>query len=223
MALRRQSWRLSRQLITVNSLLHSSRTLKSGYGRPSDRLRSGADGAVAIGKRGGSTMGATKTRAVARTVARARQTARPSAGTKQRHLGDAEAATRYAWDAVKQAVRSSKVQPMTAARASGKAVRNVAISGARQTTIAAGTIARAADEVLMSAMSEARTAARAAREAANEVERSVRAALKAIRIAVRKRARVAVNQATRGRRAAAPKSVRTTRRRVTTSQETRGR
>jgi hypothetical protein len=120
---------------------------------------------------------------------------------------DAEAATKAAWGAVKKAVRSSKAQPVTAARATGDAVTNVARSGARQTTIAAEAIARAAEEVLMSAMGEARTAAKAAREAAREVERSVGAALKAIRIAVRRRALVAVNQATRERHRRAVKKI----------------
>lgn len=113
--------------------------------------------------------------------------------------GDADAAAKQAWSAVKDVVRAGKVQPMTAARATGKAVRNVAKSGARQTGVAAETLARAVEEILVSAVSEARTAARAARDAAKEVERSVRTALKAIRIAVRKRGLLTVNQATRAR------------------------
>jgi hypothetical protein len=113
--------------------------------------------------------------------------------------GNADAAAKQAWNAVKEVVRAGKVQPMTAARATGKAVRNVAKSGAKQTSIAAETLAKAVEEILVSAVSEARAAAQAARDAAKEVERSVSAALKAIRIAVRKRGLLTVNEATRGR------------------------
>jgi hypothetical protein len=59
--------------------------------------------------------------------------------------------------------------------------------------------------LLISAIGEARTAAKAAREAAAEVERSVTKAFKAIDNALRKRARVAVMDATRKRRRAAVK------------------
>jgi hypothetical protein len=113
--------------------------------------------------------------------------------------GDADAAAKQAWNAVKEVVRVGKVQPVTAARATGKAVRNVAKSGAKQTGVAAETLARAVEEILVSAVSEARSAAQAARDAAKEVERSVRTALKAIRIAVRKRGLLTVNEATRAR------------------------
>jgi hypothetical protein len=58
---------------------------------------------------------------------------------------------------------------------------------------------------MISTMNEARTAAKASREAAAEFERSVNKALKAINIAFRKRARVAVKDATRKRRSAAVK------------------
>src|SRR5512144_1487195 len=74
---------------------------------------------------------------------------------------EAEAATRGAWSAVKDAVNSGKTQPATAARATGNAMRNVERSGAEQTSVAADAIARAAEEVLKSAMSEARFAAKA--------------------------------------------------------------
>jgi len=138
---------------------------------------------------------------------RIRQPTRVQPAIAQKRATDADSATKVAWNAVKQAVKSSKTQPVTAARATGSAVRNVAKSGARQSTVAAEAIARAAEEVLISAMSEARTAAKAAREAAKEVERSVVVALKAIRIAVRKRALVAVNQATREHRRVRPSKI----------------
>jgi hypothetical protein len=129
----------------------------------------------------------------------------PDAGVKRGSASEVAVATQEAWSAVKEAVRSSRAQPVTAARATGKAVRNVARSGARQTSVAAETIAHAADKVLISAMNEATKAAQAAREAAKEVERSVGKALKAIKNALRKRARVAVNEATRRRPSAALK------------------
>jgi hypothetical protein len=113
--------------------------------------------------------------------------------------GAADVAAKQAWNAVKEVVRAGKVQPVTAARATGKAVRNVAKSGAKQSGVAAETLARALEEILVSAVSEARTAAQAARDAAREVERAVRTALKAIRIAVRKRGLLTVNEATRAR------------------------
>jgi len=113
--------------------------------------------------------------------------------------GDADAAAKEAWNAVKEVVRAGKVQPVTVARATGKAVRNVAKSGAKQTGVAAETLAKAVEEILVSAVNEARTAAQAARDAAKEVERSVNTALKAIRIAVRKRGLLTVNEATRAR------------------------
>jgi hypothetical protein len=131
----------------------------------------------------------------------------PGAKLRGASANEASVATRDAWRAMKEAVRSSRAQPVAAARATGKAMRNVARSGARQTSAAAETIARAADEVLISAMSEATKAAQAAREAAKEVERSVTRALKAIKDALRKRARVAVNDVTRKRPSAALKKV----------------
>jgi hypothetical protein len=112
---------------------------------------------------------------------------------------EAEAATEEAWNAVKEAVRLGKSQPRTVARATGKAVRNVATLGAKQTSVAADTIARAVEALLMSSVSEARTAAKAAREAAVEVERSIGKALNAISNALRKRARVGMKEATRKR------------------------
>lgn len=112
----------------------------------------------------------------------------------------AESATQEAWSAVTEAVRSGKTQPANAARATRKAVRNVARTGAKQTGVAAETIAQAAEAVLMSAMSEATAAAKAAREAAREVETAVRKALRAIRLALRQRGHAAVNQATGTRR-----------------------
>jgi hypothetical protein len=129
----------------------------------------------------------------------------PGAKLRGASANEASVATRDAWRAMREAVRSSRAQPVAAARATGKAMRNVARSGARQTSAAAETIARAADELLMSAMSEATKAAQAARDAAKEVERSVTRALKAIEDAMRKRARVAVNDATRKRPSAALK------------------
>jgi hypothetical protein len=126
----------------------------------------------------------------------------PGAKTRGASVNEASVATREAWSAMKEAVRSSRAQPVAAARATGKAVRNVTRSGARQTSAAAETIARAADELLISAMSEATKAAQAAREAAKEVERSVTRALKAIKVAIQKRARLAVNDATRKRSSA---------------------
>ena len=129
----------------------------------------------------------------------------PSIEMKGASANEASVATQKAWSAVKEAVRSGRAQPVAAARATGKAVRNVARSGARQTSAAAQTIARAADEMLISAMNETTKAAQAAREAAKEVERSVGRALKAIKDALRKRARVAVSEATRQRRSAALK------------------
>ena len=127
------------------------------------------------------------------------------AGMARGRAREARVATDEAWNAVKEAVRSGKTQPTRAARATGKAVRNMARSGAKQTSVAAETIARAAEELLISAIGEARTAAKAAREAAAEVERSVTKAFKAIDNALRKRARVAVMDATRKRRRAAVK------------------
>lgn len=115
------------------------------------------------------------------------------------NAGQAEAATADAWNAVKKAARSGRVQPATAARATKKAVRNIARAGAVQTSAAADAIVRAAEDLLVSSMREAKVAAVAAREAANEVERSVGAALEAIRVALRKRGHVAVNQVTRKR------------------------
>jgi len=137
-----------------------------------------------------------RSRSVARGIRRV-----PSTQGKVEHgaAGDADAAAKQAWSAVKEVVRAGKIQPVTAARATGKAVRNVAKSGAKQTSLAAETLAKAAEEILVSAVSEARAAAQAARDAAKEVERSVSAALKAIRIAVRKRGLLTVNEATRAR------------------------
>jgi hypothetical protein len=129
----------------------------------------------------------------------------PGAKTRGASVNEASVATREAWSAMKEAVRSSRAQPVAAARATGKAMRNVARSGARQTGAAAETIAHAADELLISAMSEATKAAQAAREAAKEVERSVTRALKAIKDALQKRARLAVNEAARKRPSAALK------------------
>jgi len=121
------------------------------------------------------------------------------AGITGARANEASVATQEAWSAVKEAVRSSRAQPVAAARATGKAVRKVARSGARQASVAAETIVRAADEVLISAMSEATKAAQAAREAAKEVERAVSKALKAIKNALRKRARAGVYEVTRKR------------------------
>lgn len=129
----------------------------------------------------------------------------PRAGVKGTSANEASVAAQEAWSAVKEAVSSGRAQPVAAARATGKAMRNVARSGARQTGVAAQTIARATDEVLISAMNEATKAAQAARAAAKEVERSVTKAVKAIKNALRKRPRLAVNEATRKRPNAALK------------------
>jgi len=128
-----------------------------------------------------------------------------SAVAKRGSTSDAEAAAKDAWNAVREVVRAGKVQPMTAAHTTGKAVRNVARSGTKQTRVAADALTKAVAEILVSAVSEAKVAAQAARDAATEVERSVRTALKAIRIAVRKRGLLTVNEVTRARPGAAAK------------------
>lgn len=112
----------------------------------------------------------------------------------------AQSANLEAWNAVSEVIQSSKTRPANAARATGKALRNVARTGAKQTGIAADSVAHAAEAVLMSAMSEATTAAKAARAAARDVETAVRKALRAIRLALRQRGHVAVNRATGARR-----------------------
>ena len=117
----------------------------------------------------------------------------------------AEAATKDAWTAVSEAVQSGRTQPANVARATRKAVRNVAKTGAKQTGAAADQVARAAETVLMSAMTEATAAAKAARDAAREVERSVGKALKAIRHALRVRAHVAIDTAAQPRSGVAVK------------------
>lgn len=52
-----------------------------------------------------------------------------SAKVTRGSANEAEVAAQGAWNAVKEAVNSGKTQPVTAARATGKAVRNVARSG----------------------------------------------------------------------------------------------
>jgi hypothetical protein len=67
----------------------------------------------------------------------------PGTEMKGASANEASVATQAAWSAVKEAVRSSRAQPVAAARATGMAMRNVARSGARQTSAATETIARA--------------------------------------------------------------------------------
>jgi hypothetical protein len=126
----------------------------------------------------------------------------------------AQSANLEAWSAVSEVFKSSKTQPANAARVTGKGLRNVARTGAKQTGIAANSVAHAAEAVLMSAMSEATTAAKAARSAAREVEIAVRRALRAIRLALRQRGYAAVNQATGARRRNTGKSAASKRRRA---------
>ncbi|HUH94993.1 MAG TPA: hypothetical protein VL742_17835 [Casimicrobiaceae bacterium] len=137
----------------------------------------------------------------------------PSVG-KRGSASDAEAAAKDAWNAVKEVVKAGRVQPMTAARTAGKAVRNVARSGTNQTRVAADALAKAVEDILVSAVHEAKIAAQAARDAATEVERSVRTALKAIRIAARKRGLLTVKEATRPRPGSAAKKTARKRRRA---------
>jgi len=149
---------------------------------------------------GGNEMVKTRTAAAGSRHSRARsdpvgKSAGVRSTVKTRHANAAEAAAKDAWTAVTQAVQSGRTQPANVARATGKAVSNVAKTGAKQTGATADQVARAAEIVLMSAMSEATAATKAARDAAREVERSVGRALKAIRHALRMRAHVAIDTA----------------------------
>ena len=116
-------------------------------------------------------------------------------GVRRGSANEGDVATKEAWSAVVKAVRSGKAQPARTARATRKALSNVARAGARQTGVAADAIARATEAVLITAMNETRTAAKAAREAAKEVERSVGKALKAIERALRQRAYAEIDKA----------------------------
>ena len=107
----------------------------------------------------------------------------------------ASSATKDAWRALTDVVRAGKTQPVAAMRASGRAVRNVARTSVEQTSVAADTIANAAEAVLVAAMDEVRVAARAARDSARDVERSADRALRAIRRALRQRAHAAIDSA----------------------------